>query len=301
MQVKWIWWQSLLTVLVFHLCRHAVLHRLTQEVGCRGMFSTHYHRLATDHASDPTVRFFFLQICTVHCCECSLKIIRDRESNNAWESWWVVTTLEDAELCRVLHGWLFCLLMNNRLVWCRWRCVIWAVKLAALKGALKKWRSCTHCHLVLAQRATVSMWPASQACQNLFCEGLVHAQQNLSTCLSIAMALRMSQLMHQTHRFVSSSKTWEVYCKNQGLTAIHFCHYGKKQHALLLFQHVKVQGACSGNYFQKQQQQRLLPLPGGSGHSFFSDDGLSILGSRLGAFLKLSNLVLLNECPNCST
>lgn len=79
--------ESLLTVLVFHLCRHAVLHRLTQEVGCRGMFSTHYHRLATDHASDPTVRYFSCRyaqyiVANDYYCECSLKMTRDRESNN---------------------------------------------------------------------------------------------------------------------------------------------------------------------------------------------------------------------------
>lgn len=38
-------------------CRHAVLWELTHEIGCRGIFSTHYHRLATEHESDPTVRF----------------------------------------------------------------------------------------------------------------------------------------------------------------------------------------------------------------------------------------------------
>jgi DNA mismatch repair protein MSH6 len=34
---------------------HAVLHKLAHEVCCRGMFSTHYHHLATDHSADPTV------------------------------------------------------------------------------------------------------------------------------------------------------------------------------------------------------------------------------------------------------
>lgn len=66
-----------------------MLHRLTQEVGCRGMFSTHYHRLATDHASDPSVRFRSFRysqniIANDYHCTCSLKIPRDRESNNTW-------------------------------------------------------------------------------------------------------------------------------------------------------------------------------------------------------------------------
>jgi hypothetical protein len=100
-----------------------VLHRLTQEVGCRGMFSTHYHRLATDHASDPTVRFFscrYAQYIVVndYYCECSLKIPRDREaimhkSPDGWLLLWKIHILEDAEPCRVPHGWLFCLLMNG--------------------------------------------------------------------------------------------------------------------------------------------------------------------------------------------
>lgn len=34
---------------------HAVLWGLTNTIGCRGIFSTHYHRLATEHATDPTV------------------------------------------------------------------------------------------------------------------------------------------------------------------------------------------------------------------------------------------------------
>ncbi|CAM6117172.1 unnamed protein product [Calypogeia fissa] len=34
---------------------HAVLEHLAHNVGCRGMFSTHYHRLATHFASDPKV------------------------------------------------------------------------------------------------------------------------------------------------------------------------------------------------------------------------------------------------------
>jgi hypothetical protein len=35
---------------------YAVLHHLAHSVGCRGMFSTHYHRLADEHADDPTVQ-----------------------------------------------------------------------------------------------------------------------------------------------------------------------------------------------------------------------------------------------------
>lgn len=34
-----------------------MLRELTHAVGCRGIFSTHYHRLATEHETDPTVRF----------------------------------------------------------------------------------------------------------------------------------------------------------------------------------------------------------------------------------------------------
>ncbi|KAH9551678.1 hypothetical protein CY35_09G025900 [Sphagnum magellanicum] len=39
---------------------HAVLHKLAHEVCCRGMFSTHYHHLATDHSADPTVELYHM-------------------------------------------------------------------------------------------------------------------------------------------------------------------------------------------------------------------------------------------------
>lgn len=38
------------------LCRHAVLQHMAHTIGCRGMFSTHYHALADEHAADPQVR-----------------------------------------------------------------------------------------------------------------------------------------------------------------------------------------------------------------------------------------------------
>lgn len=33
-----------------------MLQHLARKTGCRGLFSTHYHRLAFDHANDPLVR-----------------------------------------------------------------------------------------------------------------------------------------------------------------------------------------------------------------------------------------------------
>eukprot|EP00249_Psilotum_nudum_P010857 c22813_g1_i2 orf=215-853(+) len=39
---------------------HAVLHHLSHKVGCRGIFSTHYHRLADEHADDPAVALYHM-------------------------------------------------------------------------------------------------------------------------------------------------------------------------------------------------------------------------------------------------
>lgn len=39
---------------------HAVLEHLAHETGCRGMFSTHYHHLATDYESDPAVGLYHM-------------------------------------------------------------------------------------------------------------------------------------------------------------------------------------------------------------------------------------------------
>lgn len=39
---------------------HAVLEHLAHETGCRGLFSTHYHHLATDFASDPSVGLYHM-------------------------------------------------------------------------------------------------------------------------------------------------------------------------------------------------------------------------------------------------
>lgn len=65
-------------------CRHAVLWELAHKIGCRGIFSTHYHRLATEHATDPTVRsptsFFFCKVYVVSKCDVIITIIK-----NAWK------------------------------------------------------------------------------------------------------------------------------------------------------------------------------------------------------------------------
>lgn len=39
---------------------HAVLEHLSHETGCRGLFSTHYHHLATDYESDPAVGLYHM-------------------------------------------------------------------------------------------------------------------------------------------------------------------------------------------------------------------------------------------------
>ncbi|GLJ19028.1 hypothetical protein SUGI_0341380 [Cryptomeria japonica] len=39
---------------------HAVLEHLSHRIGCRGMFSTHYHHLATDYQNDPTVGLYHM-------------------------------------------------------------------------------------------------------------------------------------------------------------------------------------------------------------------------------------------------
>lgn len=39
---------------------HAVLEHLAHETGCRGLFSTHYHHLATDFESDPSVGLYHM-------------------------------------------------------------------------------------------------------------------------------------------------------------------------------------------------------------------------------------------------
>jgi DNA mismatch repair protein MSH6 len=33
----------------------AVLHHVSQVIGCRGLFATHYHHLSSEHALDPLV------------------------------------------------------------------------------------------------------------------------------------------------------------------------------------------------------------------------------------------------------
>lgn len=47
---------------------HAVLEHLAHNIGCRGMFSTHYHRLANDHANDPKVALYHMS-CRVEICD----------------------------------------------------------------------------------------------------------------------------------------------------------------------------------------------------------------------------------------
>lgn len=46
---------------------HAVLEHLAHKVGCLGMFSTHYHRLANDHTNDSTVALHHMA-CKVEDC-----------------------------------------------------------------------------------------------------------------------------------------------------------------------------------------------------------------------------------------
>lgn len=40
--------------------RESVLEHFVRKVQCRGLFSTHYHRLAVDYLNDPKVFLVFL-------------------------------------------------------------------------------------------------------------------------------------------------------------------------------------------------------------------------------------------------